>query len=1734
MLEDSEAPVLVTEGRLPELPKGRARIVHLDEKDQAWASDADARLVGRAAGDDLAYLIYTSGSTGKPKGVEISHHALLNFLCSMGREPGFGPDDVLVAVTTLSFDIAGLELFLPLISGGKVVIASREVASDGGRLGELLAASGATFLQATPATWRLLLESGWKGRQDPALNRGRLTALCGGEAWGAELAEQLLERCERLYNVYGPTETTIWSTMARVEAGRPPSIGRPLANTEVYVLDRRLQPVPVGAAGELYIGGAGLARGYRKRPALTAERFLPSPFGAGQRLYRTGDLARFRSDGQLEYLGRVDQQVKVRGFRIEPGEVEAALLRQPGISRAAVVARDAGQGDRRLVAYLVAEGDAPEVSQLKTELRGQLPEYMVPSAIMFLDGFPLTPNGKLDRKALPAPEPAAGGSAGREPQTPVELELARIWREVLGLERVSLEADFFEAGGHSLLGTRLAARVREVMGVELPLRAFFQARTLESMAALVEEERSLPQLAPLQSRLAAGGIRREPSFSQSRLWFYDQVRPDSRAFHLALALRLEGELDADALLRSLNEVVRRHEVLRSVFLEEEGEPVQVVLPSLTLEPLRRDLRGLSGKELEEAISALIREEAARRFELADGPLLRAALARLAEREHLLVLTFHEIVADQWSAALLMRELESLYPAFVAGGHSALPVAAPFQHAAQTERERRRRRGGEMARQLRYWRWRLQGIVPTELASDRPRPAQRSFQGATVHFRVPVKLRDALASLAAQQGSGTELSMTAAFAALIGLHAGRRGIALGIETADRREAESESAIGPFANTLVLRLDASGEPSLRALMTRVKEMTREADDNAEVPFQVLVEELRPRRDLSRHPFFQVLFSYVGGWTAPRLPGLQATLLDVDGGGSRNDLRLLVREDEGGLRCGLEYDTGLFERSTVERLTGHFCRLLEAVVGAPDLPVSGLPLTSGEERRALASGWEEARRDFAREACVQDLFQAQVQRAPEAVAIELGALRLTYEELDRRANQLARRLHGLGVGPRTICGVCCERSPDLVLALLGVLKAGAAFLPLDPNSPQARLDLMLRNARADVLITQERVMGALGAGLATLSAGTVLLDSGRPLIASNPDTAPPPTARPEDLACVIYDAAPDRGADGVMIEHRALVNQLAALHRDYGVGPADVVLQLATPSSAAFPGEVLGPLCAGARLVLPETGRDGDPYTLLQTLTNHSVTCLLGSLPLVSLPRTGREFLRLRLVLTSGDDRQREDGRRLGEELGCHVAHRFGVPECLMAVARRASGSSRAGSIVLEGRAEANTRLYVLDAAQRELPAGQPGELYVAGESVARGYLGRPALTAERFLPDPFGPEPGARMYRTGEMVRRLSDGNLEILGPPDGRFGAAGKADPPLASAGQLRLLPRTRVEEGVARIWKEVLGLAEVGVRDDFFDLGGHSMLAVRVIAAVDREFGRRLPLASFFEAEATIESHSALLEHLRGGSSPLVVKARPSGSRPPLFFIFSDEGALLSLRHFLPALGSEQPVYGLLPEREGRRFDRRRGVEELSRGLLRVVRRIQPAGPYHICGHSLGGLLAYDLARQLGASGETIAFLGVVDALTPAATAHWLRMRMNPRARLARQIRRGLREGIVKLWEIADRETRAAVARIAASRRPVPLEEFDTDGALAVGMAYRPYGYRGRMVVFSTETSAVASEGSDLGWAQAHDGPLECVHLPGDHLTMLQPPQVKEAAESLAARLHKAQRRGSEGELKAS
>ncbi|HEV7667233.1 MAG TPA: amino acid adenylation domain-containing protein [Thermoanaerobaculia bacterium] len=947
VLADSGASVLVTEtGLLDRLGEHGARVVMLDAP---LTSGSKASVPPCPL--DLAYVIYTSGSTGKPKGVAVPHAAVVNFLDSMRREPGLATGETLLAVTTLSFDIAALELLLPLVVGARVAIADREDAADGARLLDLLASSRAQVLQATPATWRLLLEAGWE-RSGP-----RPRALCGGEALPRELADRLLPLSSGLWNMYGPTETTVWSAIDRVDSGSGPvSIGRPIANTQLHVLDRDLQVIPLGTPGELLIGGAGVVRGYFRRPDLTAERFVPDPFASrpGERLYRTGDLCRRLSDGKVEFLGRLDHQVKVRGFRIETGEVEAALAEHPSVREAVVVAREDRAGDRRLVGYVALDPAAPPTAEeLRRYLSAKLPAYMVPSVLVILPELPRTPNGKLDRAALPPPstaEPAgAEGRATVGPRTPVEEVLAGIWSGVLGVERVGVDDDFFALGGHSLLATRLVSRLRATFGVELPLRALFQAPTLAALAARIEQAR------------AAGGAAAPPiepvprdgdlplSFAQQRLWFVHQLAPRSAGYNMWSALKLTGRLEVRVLARSLSEVVRRHETLRTTFPSLNGRPVQAIAaPQPVALPLV-DLTALSESLRAALAPGLIGELATRPFELERGPLLRTMLLRLAAEEHLALFAVHHIVSDAWSLAVLVDEVGAFYTAFLVGRPSPL-AELPVQYADVAAWQRRWLEGDVLARHLSYWRERLGGAPPVlALPTDRPRPATKSGHGGMLLARLSQDLAERVSGLSRGEEVTLFMTLLAAFSCVLGFESDSSDIVVGTDAANRNRLESEGLIGFLVNTLALRTDLSGNPSFRELLGRARETCLGAYAHQDLPFERLVEELQPERRPGVTPLVQVSFNL---HNAParrlELPGLSVESLETERQAARFDLVVNMWEEGGTLVGTWEYDRDLFLERRVAAFIESFSILLERVVADPGLPLVGLKAMLAEAAR------------------------------------------------------------------------------------------------------------------------------------------------------------------------------------------------------------------------------------------------------------------------------------------------------------------------------------------------------------------------------------------------------------------------------------------------------------------------------------------------------------------------------------------------------------------------------------------------------------------------------------------------------------------------------------------------------------------------------------------------------------------------------------------------------------------
>ncbi|HEX6909272.1 MAG TPA: amino acid adenylation domain-containing protein, partial [Longimicrobium sp.] len=952
MLEDSGARVLLAErGTESALPPSALRRIRLDE-------------VGPAAGfddvevgpEELAYVIYTSGSTGRPKGVMVRHGGVASFLRSMAEAPGLRADDTLVALTTIAFDISVLELFLPLTAGARVVVASRNEAADPALLAPLIGRSGATVVQATPATWAMLLAAGWTPRPGMRL-------LAGGEALPRGVADRLLAAGADLWNVYGPTETTIWSTAGRVAAEGEVTLGAPIANTTAYVLDPGLDPAPLGVFGELYLGGTGVARGYLHRPGLTAERFVPDPFGApGSRLYRTGDRVRRRADGALEFGGRVDFQVKLRGFRIELGEIESALRAHPSVAAAVAVVREDVPGDARLVAYLTARnGDAPGGAALRAHLRARLPAYMVPSAFVALEALPLTPNGKVDRRALPAPDPRAVERPYTAPRTPEEQALAEIWREVLRLDRVGLEDDFFELGGHSLLGAQVLSRVQRELGAQLPLRALFEAGTVRALAERLHgaELAAGPALVPVPR----DGLL-PLSFAQERMWFLERMSPGVGMYNMAEAVALDGPLDADALRRALEALVARHEVLRTRYPEVDGNPLQEILPPPRLELPVEDVA-------EDAVQARMRADTRAPFDLAAGLPVRARLLRIAPERHVLLLNVHHIAGDGWSWGVLMRELTLLYRAEVRGQPAPLAELA-IQYADYAVWQRAWLHGAVVEQQLAYWRDRLAGAPALlELPYDRPRPAEQDEEGGVLHVPLPADVAHAARQLARRDGATLYMVLLAAWAAALHRWSGADDLVVGSPIAGRARPETEGLVGLFVNSLAMRTDVSGNPTFRALLRRVRETALDAYAHQDVPFEELVQELGGPRSLSYAPVFQVM---LGLQNVPegglRMEGVHARVLPAATSTSRFDLMVLVEEEGDALTAYVEYATALFDASTVERMMGHFQALLAAAVAAPDTPVAALPMLSAEERARVVDTWNATDRPAAPGVCVHDL--------------------------------------------------------------------------------------------------------------------------------------------------------------------------------------------------------------------------------------------------------------------------------------------------------------------------------------------------------------------------------------------------------------------------------------------------------------------------------------------------------------------------------------------------------------------------------------------------------------------------------------------------------------------------------------------------------------------------------------------------------------------------------------------
>ncbi|NTX04443.1 non-ribosomal peptide synthetase, partial [Myxococcus sp. CA040A] len=1378
MLADTRAPVVLTHSRLtPSLPAdGGARVLLLDV-DAAIVAGQSRRAPGLdVSAESPAYIIYTSGSTGVPKGIVMPHRALSAlFTWQLKRAPQ--PRATTLQFASLNFDVSVQEMFCTWWAGGTLVLPTGGLRQDIPALLDFMQQQRVERLFLPFAALQAIADAVSHGATLPSALREVVTA---GEqlqvsdtfaAFFAKLPGSVLE------NQYGPSEAHVVSAF-RLQGTptswpRLPSIGGPVGHTRLYVLDALGHPVPIGVSGELYIGGTHLAHGYLSQPEVTAKAFVPDPFSTepGARLHRTGDAARWRADGTLDFLGRLDSQVKLRGFRVELGEVESVLRSAPGLSDAAVIVREDVPGDRRLVGYVVVSPDATlDTEALRAFVLQRLPEYMLPSAFVALPALPLTPSGKLARKRLPAPdaESLRGGAAFAAPRTPLEEKLAALFADVLHVPRVSVTDNFFALGGHSLLATQVVSRVRSAFGVELPLRTVFGAPTVVALAASIDttlmtsRNRQPPALVPV--------ARTGPlplSFAQQRLWFLDQLQPGGATYNMPSFVRLDGALHLAALQRAFAELVRRHEALRTTFLQQNDEPFQIVAPHAELPVTVVKVQGQTPDAVRQEVERLLREEYLRPFNLSTGPLVRALLLETSPTEHFLALNMHHIVSDGWSMGVLTQEVATLYGAFAMGAPSPLPPLS-LQYADYAVWQRDWLQGEVLEQQLAWWRGRLMGVATLDLPLDKPRPPVQTFTGAQVLVTLRPEVSKRLKTLCQREGITPFMALLAAWQLLLSRHTGQDDIAVGSPIAGRQRAELEGLIGFFVNTLVFRARIDTNATFLQLLRQVKETALGAYAHQDVPFERLVEEFQIRRDLSRSPLFQVLFALQNTpASALQKQELSLSPVEVEATVIKFELELHFVDGPDGLFGALTYNTDLFERASIERMTRHFELLVEAVVARPDAPLATHSMLTVEERRDVLTNWASAPALVSPDSTLPAVFADVVARAPDSVALLVGDTSLTYRQLDERSNQLAWHLRSLGVRTDSRVAIAVDRSAELIIALVAILKAGAAYVPLDTKYPRERLASMMEDARPEVLVSTRAFLDKLPTdGLAC-----VLLDEVS--LAHSPTRALPPSALPASLAYIDFTSGSTGKPKGVGCTHSGVIHILVGV--DYTrFGPEQTHLLLAPISFDATTFEIWGALLHGARLVvLPPQAPSLEE--LFQTVARHGVTTLWATSGLFSqlvesrLPAPPS----LQRVLTGGDIVSPLHVRRALQDWGVSVTNCYGPTETtVFATTFLVARLEDVGATVPIGKPTNGTRLLVLDSSLQPVPIGITGELFIGGDGLARGYVGQPSLTAERFIPDPFSSVPGARLYRSGDLVRWSHDGTLAFIGRADAQVKVRG--------------------------------------------------------------------------------------------------------------------------------------------------------------------------------------------------------------------------------------------------------------------------------------------------------------------------------------------------------------------------
>ncbi|MEH2268243.1 MAG: amino acid adenylation domain-containing protein [Nostoc sp.] len=1391
MLQDAAVSILLTQQQLlKRLPKHQAQVICFDTDWLIISQSSQDNLISGVQANNLAYVIYTSGSTGQPKGVALNQLALGNLILWQLQNNPISTGAKTLQFAPISFDVSFQEIFSTWFSGGTLFLITEELRRDPVALLDFLQQKAVERLFVPFVALQQLAEVAVGSELVNSHLREIITA--GEQLQITPAISQWFSKLNdcTLHNHYGPSEShvIITFTLANSVETWPllPPIGRPIANTQIYILDKYLQPVPVGVPGELHIGGVSLARGYLNRPELTQEKFIPNPFD-NSKLYKTGDLARYSPDGNIEYLGRIDNQVKIRGFRIELGEIETVLNQHSDVQVSCAIVREDHPGQKQLVAYIVPQKEMiPTTGELRQFLKAKLPDYMVPSAFVILEALPLTPSGKVDRRALPAPDLGIEiADKFVAPRNPIEEALALIWSQVLRLEKIGIHNNFFELGGHSLLATQVISRLPEALGISLPLRSLFESPTVAQLSEVILRELQTASSLTLPAILPVSTRQDIPlSWAQERLWFLHHLEGESGAYTMPFVMRLFGNLNIKALSGAIGAMVRRHEVLRTRFEIKHDLPVQVIDPDITITLPVVDLQNVADpwKQVEQ----LAIKEAYKPFDLAKDPVLRVKMWQVATDEYVLLIAIHHIAADGWSIGVLNRELSAHYRAITTGSAVELPELS-VQYADFTLWQRQWLTTQVLEPQLSYWKQQLAGAPPLlELPTDRPRPAIQTFRGGTERFQLDALLTQQLRQLSQESGTTLFMTLLTGFVVLISRYSGQTDIVVGSPIANRNRKEIEGLIGFFVNTLALRFDLSPELTLKALLEQVRQVAQNAYDHQDLPFEMLVEELQLERNLDRNPLVQVMFALQNAPTNPwDLPGLRVEKMHWGLEAVRFDLELHFWEVPEGLEGFCYYSSDLFDAATIARMMKHFQNLLTAIVAKPEQPVSQLPLLTAQERQQSLVEWNSTQTDYPADQCIHDLFAAQVEQFPDVVAVVFKGQKLTYQELNAQANQLAHYLQKLGVKPGGLVGICVERSLSMVVGLLAIIKAGAAYVPLDIDYPQERLAFIIEDTQISVLLTTQKLADAIPKHQARV----VCFDTDAAAIALLSKQNPIAEVKSDSLAYVIYTSGSTGKPKGVAVDHRA-VNRLVMNTNYINIEPKDVIAQAANYAFDAATFEIWGALLHGARLVGVSKDLALSPREFAGFLRSQGISVLFLTTALFNqiAQEVPSAFNSLRHLLFGGEA---VDPKWVKEVL------KNGAPQRLLHVYGPTENTTFTSWYLVQdvpedattipiGQPISNTQIYLLDPQLQPVGVGVPGEIYIGGDGLAKEYLNRPELTAQKFILNPFltgrwAEEPGSRggdilpnsqspvrnrrLYKTGDKARYLSDGNIEFLGRID---------------------------------------------------------------------------------------------------------------------------------------------------------------------------------------------------------------------------------------------------------------------------------------------------------------------------------------------------------------------------------